>query len=92
MAHSPINCESYFFITQYLFYCCVNIFKAIYILDEHTPNKMTAQGVMKFLEDLRLDPEHRLVLIIAWKFQAAHQCEFTKEEFVTGMVDMGSVL
>ena len=67
-------------------------FKAIYILDEHTPNKMTAQGVMKFLEDLRLDPEHRLVLIIAWKFQAAHQCEFTKEEFVTGMVDMGSVL
>ena len=50
---------------------------------------MTAMGVMKFLEDLSLDPEHRVVLIIAWKFQAANQCEFTKDEFINGMTELG---
>ena len=31
----------------------------------------------------------RLVLIIAWKFKAQQQCEFSKDEFVGGMNDMG---
>ena len=50
---------------------------------------MTVDGVMKFLEDLNLNPESRTVLLIAWKFKAATQCEFTKEEFVSGMTDLG---
>ncbi|XP_067943990.1 DCN1-like protein 1 [Watersipora subatra] len=57
--------------------------------DESNMSKMTADGVVRFLDDLRLDPGHRLVLIIAWRFQAAHQCEFTKEEFISGMQDLG---
>lgn len=49
---------------------------------------MTVDGVMKFLEDLSLSPESRTVLLIAWKFKAATQCEFTKEEFVNGMTEL----
>lgn len=44
---------------------------------------------MKFLDELGLSPESKLVLIIAWKFKAATQCEFTKEEFINGMTDLG---
>ncbi|GLV41418.1 Squamous cell carcinoma-related oncogene [Carabus blaptoides fortunei] len=57
--------------------------------DPNEPEKITADGIMKFLEDLGLSPESKLVLIIAWKFKAATQCEFTREEFVSGMTDLG---
>ncbi|PSN39809.1 DCN1-like protein 1 [Blattella germanica] len=33
--------------------------------------------------------ESKLVLIIAWKFRAATQCEFTRDEFMAGMTEMG---
>ncbi|XP_015225059.1 PREDICTED: DCN1-like protein 1 [Cyprinodon variegatus] len=29
------------------------------------------------------------VLLIAWKFRAATQCEFSKQEFIDGMTDLG---
>ena len=66
-------------------------FQNIYynISDPHEDDKMTVDGVMKFLEDLNLNPESRTVLLIAWKFKAATQCEFTKDEFVSGMTDLG---
>merc|ERR1711915_611435 len=40
-------------------------------------------------EDLQLDPTSRTVLIIAWKFKAQQQCEFSREEFISGMVELG---
>ena len=46
-------------------------------------------GVVRLLEDLKLDPASRLVLLMAWKFQAAAQCEFSRDEFVNGMIDLG---
>ncbi|CAG2066583.1 unnamed protein product [Timema podura] len=54
-------------------------------------DKMTAEGIMRFLDDLSLGPESKLVLIMAWKFRAAMQCEFTREEFMNGMTELGSV-
>ena len=62
------------------------------------------EGVVKFLEDLSLDPTSRLVspslkitwsqfssqvLIIAWKFKAQTQCEFSRDEFLGGMAELG---
>jgi len=47
------------------------------------------EGVVKFLEDLQLDPTSRTVLIIAWKFKAQQQCEFSKDEFFSGMMELG---
>lgn len=58
-------------------------------LDPEEHDKITAEGMMRFLEDLQLNPESRVVLVLAWKFKAATQCEFTKEEFVNGMADLG---
>jgi len=47
--------------------------------------------MMRFLDDLGLNPESRTVLILAWKFGAATQCVFTKEEFVNGLMELGYV-
>ena len=33
----------------------------------------------------------RSVLIIAWKFKAQQQCEFSREEFIGGMVELGRI-
>lgn len=49
----------------------------------------STDGVCRFLDDLRLDPSSKLVLIIAWKFRAETQCEFTRQEFVSGFVELG---
>lgn len=58
------------------------------VIDPGDEEKMTVDGVMRFLEDLQLAPESRTVLILAWKFKAKTQCEFSKEEFITGMVEL----
>lgn len=48
-------------------------------------SKIGVEGVEKLLNDLELDPNSILVLIFAWKCNASNQCEFTKEEFFTGL-------
>lgn len=58
--------------------------------DAQEPDKISADGVMKLLEDLSLTPDSILVLIIAWKCKAVVQCEFTKEEFMTGLTELGA--
>ncbi len=58
-------------------------------IDTHDEDKVLADGVAKFCDDLILDPTSRTVLVIAWKFKAATQCEFTKKEFTDGMTDLG---
>lgn len=57
--------------------------------DGNEPNKIGLDGVMKLLEDLDLSPESRLVLILAWKLRAATQCEFTRDEFINGLIELG---
>ena len=60
-----------------------------FISDPQEDDKILAEGVAKFCEDLNLDPASRPVLIIAWKFKAATQCEFTRKEFTDGMTELG---
>ena len=43
----------------------------------------------KFLDDLQLSPESGVKLIIGWKAKAATQCEFSRAEFINGMMDFG---
>lgn len=57
--------------------------------DPQESDKITADGILRFLEELNLTPDNRLVLIIAWKFKAATQCEFTRDEFINGMTEIG---
>ena len=62
---------------------------ALYISDHSEPDKIGMEGVIRLLEDLHLDPGSRLVLLLAWKCEAQTQCEFTQEEFNTGMTALG---
>ncbi|XP_053655895.1 DCN1-like protein 1 [Cherax quadricarinatus] len=57
--------------------------------DASEPNKILVDGVMRLLDDLDLSPDSRLVLILAWKLRAATQCEFTRDEFMTGFTELG---
>ena len=46
-------------------------------------------GVGRFCQDLKVDPSDIVMLVISWHFSAATMCEFSKEEFVDGMEDLG---
>ncbi|XP_051743426.1 DCN1-like protein 2b isoform X1 [Ctenopharyngodon idella] len=57
--------------------------------DPHDENKIGIDGIQQFCDDLMLDPASVGVLIVAWKFRAATQCEFSRKEFLDGMSDLG---
>ncbi|KAG8137534.1 hypothetical protein E2320_004773 [Naja naja] len=57
--------------------------------DPQDDNKIGIDGIQQFCDDLSLDPASISVLVIAWKFRAATQCEFSKKEFVDGMTELG---
>ncbi|KAM3860145.1 DCN1-like protein 3 [Diretmus argenteus] len=42
------------------------------------------EGMERFCDDLCVDPAEFRVLVLAWKFQAATMCKFTRKEFVEG--------
>ncbi|CAB1329026.1 unnamed protein product [Coregonus sp. 'balchen'] len=52
-------------------------------------NKIGIDGIQQFCNDLTLDPASIRVLVLAWKFRAATQCEFSKKEFLDGMSELG---
>ncbi|XP_054163210.1 DCN1-like protein [Oppia nitens] len=51
-------------------------------------DKIQIDGCIQLLEDLNLRPNDRKVLILAQKMRAQKQCEFTRQEFITGMIDI----
>lgn len=62
------------------------------MIDPQDENKIGIDGIQQFCDDLSLDPASITVLVVAWKFRAATQCEFTKKEFMDGMTELGWVL
>lgn len=54
------------------------------------PNEDTilADGIEKLCADLNLSPDEFRVLVLAWKFDAAQMCRFTRSEFVSGCRNM----
>lgn len=54
--------------------------------DSGMPGKITTDGVIQLLHHLELAHEDLKVLILAWKCNAQVQCEFSREEFVAGLV------
>ncbi|XP_076827060.1 DCN1-like protein 3 [Brachyhypopomus gauderio] len=51
--------------------------------DEHE-DAILEEGMERFCDDLHVDPAEFKVLVLAWKFQAATMCKFTRKEFVEG--------
>ena len=56
--------------------------------DRYGGDKIAQEGVIRLLQDLKLDPASIKVLLLAWKFKAANQCEFTRNEFIGGMKEL----
>lgn len=56
--------------------------------DRYGGEKIGQEGVIRLLQDLRLDPSSIKVLLLAWKLKAAIQCEFTRGEFIAGMTEL----
>jgi len=56
--------------------------------DPSESDKIATDGVIKLFQDLEVDPTTEKVLILAWKWDAKTQGEFTKDEFMEGMKDM----
>jgi len=52
-------------------------------------DKMTSEGVCRFLQDLHFKLDDKIVLILAWKFKAQVQGEFSHDEFYNAMLEMG---
>merc|ERR1712179_762677 len=51
-------------------------------------DKIGPEGLIRFIQDLNLELTSPKVLILAWKFQAETQGEFTKKEFINGMTEL----
>ncbi|KJE89926.1 defective in Cullin neddylation protein 1 [Capsaspora owczarzaki ATCC 30864] len=57
--------------------------------DDPTEDVIGPAGMEKFCEDLEIDPSNILMLIIAWKLNAATMGYFTRAEFTTGLTNIG---
>lgn len=56
--------------------------------DPNGEDKILIDGVERLLADLELEADSILVLILAWKCQAATQCEFSRQEFCIGLREL----
>lgn len=48
-----------------------------------------AEGIGRFCEDLGVDPSDVAMLVLSWHFGADIMCQYSKDEFVQGMVKLG---
>lgn len=61
----------------------------MFFLDPKYIDRMTQDGVCKFLQDLNFKLDDKVVLVLAWKFKAKVQGEFLKEDFYSSMIELG---
>lgn len=48
-----------------------------------------ADGITLLCNDLQVDPQDIVMLVLSWHMKAATMCEFSKEEFVGGLLALG---
>ncbi|CDW52584.1 DCN1 protein 1 [Trichuris trichiura] len=68
------------------FLLCATV--SLHPVQSSADRKIGPSGVEAFLKDLHLSSDDLLVLVLAWKMRAKTQCEFTKNEFVNGLLEM----
>jgi len=57
--------------------------------DPKEANRITVDGMVRFLGDVQVDPSSKSCLLLVWKLQAKTPCEFSREEFMQGMIALG---
>lgn len=56
---------------------------------EPSEEQIAVDGITKFCEDLEVDPTDIVVLVISYYMNAQVMCEYSKEEFTSGLVKLG---
>ncbi|XP_068439974.1 DCN1-like protein 3 [Clinocottus analis] len=62
----------------------LRIEELFYCYKDEQEDAILEEGMEQFCNDLCVDPAEFRVLVLAWKFQAATMCKFTRKEFVDG--------
>ncbi|XP_058477584.1 DCN1-like protein 3 [Solea solea] len=62
----------------------MRIEELFYCYKDEQEDAILEEGMERFCNDLCVDPAEFRVLVLAWKFQAATMCKFTRKEFVDG--------
>jgi len=57
--------------------------------DETDQGVIGPDGVERFCRDLQIDPENRVVLVMAWHLEAKRMGYFSKNEFIQGFKKLG---
>ncbi|GLC39322.1 hypothetical protein PLESTB_000897500 [Pleodorina starrii] len=52
-------------------------------------DNISVDGIMRFCQDLEVDPTDLVVLVISCYMNAAVMCEYSKDEFTSGLVKLG---
>jgi hypothetical protein len=58
-------------------------------IDPDDDDTIGEDGILKFCEDIAVDPQDIVVLIISWKMNAQIMCTFTRSEWLQGMKALG---
>mmetsp|Transcript_8321 Transcript_8321/g.15061 ORF Transcript_8321/g.15061 Transcript_8321/m.15061 type:complete len:198 (-) Transcript_8321:894-1487(-) len=56
---------------------------------EPSEDKIGPEGIQQLCDDLNVDPEDLSILIFAWKLGAKVPCEFSKQEWISGLTALG---
>ncbi|RVW36799.1 DCN1-like protein 1 [Vitis vinifera] len=48
-----------------------------------------ADGISVLCNDLQVDPQDIVMLVVSWHMKAATMCEFSKQEFISGLQALG---
>jgi len=67
---------------------CLNLASPMQAADPNS-DVMMADGLVRFCEDLGVDPSDIVMLVISSYMGAVTMCEYTKQEFSTGMLKLG---
>ncbi|XP_022886416.1 DCN1-like protein 1 isoform X2 [Olea europaea var. sylvestris] len=55
--------------------------------DSHI-DMILADGISYLCNDLRVDPQDIVMLVVSWHMEAATMCEFSRQEFVGGLLSL----
>ncbi|GAB2222864.1 hypothetical protein Droror1_Dr00016994 [Drosera rotundifolia] len=50
---------------------------------------ITADGITYLCNDLMVDPQDIVMLVLSWHMKAATMCEYSKQEFISGLQSLG---
>ncbi|KAG8487258.1 hypothetical protein CXB51_020609 [Gossypium anomalum] len=92
----------FFPLSSYFVVCLNNL--SLLLIDRHLSRKkkltpifyadpytdmILADGITLLCNDLQVDPQDIVMLVVSWHMKASTMCEYSKEEFFTGLQALG---